>query len=77
VTVGVCVVRYKLSYYRFGEAYSKKGEAAGYDRARKSEVGNAHFDLETVEEVFTSENWLFRVYKVKGAANRGATSWIE
>ena len=29
-------------------------------------MGESDIELDTMEEVFTSENWIVRVYKVKG-----------
>ena len=64
---------YKLSYFRFGTEYTAPGQPTGYDRARSSEIGNKDYDLDTVDEVFTSERWLVRIYKVKNLDNRGST----
>lgn len=36
------------------------------------EIGNKDFELETLEEAYTSEHWLVRIYKVKDLWNRGA-----
>ncbi len=48
------------------------GKPPGYDRVRSTEIGHKDFELETVEEVFTSEHWIVRIYKVKGMPNRAA-----
>lgn len=58
---------YKLSYYRFGEVGD---ESTGFDRVRETEIGWKDFKLKYFEEVFTSENWIVRIYKVKPEANR-------
>ncbi len=34
------------------------------------EIGNKVFDLEHVEEAYTTEHWIVRIYKVKKLANR-------
>ncbi|CAM9549414.1 unnamed protein product, partial [Sphacelaria rigidula] len=39
----------------------------GFDRARNREVGNKDITLETLEEAFTSEHWIVRIYKVRRA----------
>jgi len=62
---------YKLCYYRFGEVYTDAGKPPGYDRVRNVEIGNKDFDLKYIEEVYTSQHWLVRIYKVKEPENRG------
>jgi dolichyl-diphosphooligosaccharide--protein glycosyltransferase len=37
----------------------------GWDRVRRAEIGNKDFELLTMEEVYTSQHWLVRIYKVK------------
>ncbi|XP_052252612.1 dolichyl-diphosphooligosaccharide--protein glycosyltransferase subunit STT3B-like [Dreissena polymorpha] len=61
---------YKLSYYRFGELQLDFRSPAGYDRTRGVEIGNKNFDLTHLEEAYTSEHWLVRIYKVKDLENR-------
>ncbi len=34
------------------------------------EIGNKQFDLQHVEEAFTTEHWIVRIYKVKKLSNR-------
>ena len=34
------------------------------------EIGNKNFDLQHVEEAYTTEHWIVRIYKVKKLANR-------
>lgn len=62
---------YKMCYYRFGQIYSESGKPTGYDRVRGSEIGNKDFELEVLEEAYTTEHWLVRIYKVKDLPNRG------
>ncbi|KAL6051718.1 oligosaccharyl transferase stt3 subunit [Balamuthia mandrillaris] len=62
---------YKLSYYRFGEVMTEPGKPTGWDRVRGVEIGNKHFELEHLEEAFTSQHWLVRIYKVLPPMNRG------
>ncbi|XP_033732994.1 dolichyl-diphosphooligosaccharide--protein glycosyltransferase subunit STT3B-like [Pecten maximus] len=61
---------YKLSYYRFGELQLDFRSPAGYDRTRGVEIGNKNFDLTHMEEAYTTEHWLVRIYKVKDLENR-------
>jgi len=34
-------------------------------------IGNKDFDLDYMEEVYTSQHWLVRIYRVKDPENRG------
>lgn len=43
---------------------------SGFDRTRNVEIGNKNIKLTHLEEAYTSENWLVRIYKVKKPANR-------
>lgn len=61
---------YKLSYYRFSEFVAGHGRPAGFDRVRNVEVGVKNIQLEHLDEAFTSENWIVRIYKVRKPANR-------
>lgn len=54
---------YKLSYYRFGELRLDYRSAAGYDRTRQAVIGNKNFGLTYLEEAYTTEHWLVRVYR--------------
>ncbi|KAL7024406.1 hypothetical protein ACKWTF_013022 [Chironomus riparius] len=56
---------YKLSYYRFGELKLDYRGPAGFDRTRNAVIGNKDFDLTYLEEAYTSEHWLVRIYRVK------------
>lgn len=62
-------VAYKLCYYRFGHMQTEWNKPAGYDRARNREVGRKDIELSTMEEAFTSEHWIVRIYKVKHRPN--------
>lgn len=62
---------YKLSFYRFGQVYTEASKPPGYDRVRAVEIGNKNFKLTVVEEAYTTEHWLVRIYKVKDLKNRG------
>ena len=62
---------YKMCYYRFGSVYTESGKPSGWDRVRSAEIGNKDFELDTLEEAYTTEHWLVRIYKVKDQPNRG------
>ncbi|XP_076648362.1 catalytic subunit 3A of the oligosaccharyltransferase complex [Halictus rubicundus] len=62
---------YKMCYYRFGQIYTEGGKPSGYDRVRNMEIGNKDFELDMLEEAYTTEHWLVRIYKVKDLRNRG------
>jgi len=62
---------YKMCYYRFGQVYTDQGKPPGYDRVRNVEIGNKDFQLQYMEEVYTSQHWIVRIYKVKDPENRG------
>lgn len=47
------------------------GRPPGYDRVRGAEIGNKDFNLDVLEEAYTTEHWLVRIYKVKPLPNRG------
>lgn len=56
---------YKMSYYRFGELFN--GRPAS-DRVRNQALSPQYasdINLDILEEVFTSENWMVRIYKLK------------
>ncbi|CAH8588395.1 unnamed protein product [Schistosoma intercalatum] len=55
---------YKLSYYRFGEVRLDMRTPLGFDRTRGSEIGRKTFELDYLEEAFTSKHWLVRIYRV-------------
>ena len=63
---------YKMCYYRFGEVMTENGKPSGYDRVRNQEIGNKNFELDVLEEAYTSEHWIVRIYKVKDLDNRGS-----
>lgn len=56
---------YKLSYYRFGELKLDFRTPAGFDRTRNAVIGNKDFKLTYLEEAYTTEHWLVRIYRVK------------
>lgn len=54
---------YKMCYHRFGEFQTDFRMPSGYDRTRGVEIGNKNFGLYRVEEAFTTEHWLVRIYR--------------
>jgi len=59
---------YKMSYYNFEKLFPA-GQAQ--DRVRGSKLPAVGPELSVVEEAFTSENWIIRIYKVKDLDNLG------
>lgn len=59
---------YKMSYYNY-HALFPAGQAQ--DRVRGSRLPAEGPQLSTLEEAFTSENWIIRIYKVKDLDNVG------
>lgn len=57
-----------MSYYNFNTMF-QSGQAM--DRVRGSKLPVEGPQLSTVEEAFTSENWIIRIYKVKDLDNFG------
>lgn len=53
---------YKMSYYDFNRIF---GGQRAQDRVRGQVLPQTGPTLDTVEEAFTSENWIVRIYKVK------------
>jgi len=41
------------------------GGYTGFDRTRNSVIGNKNIELTYLEEAYTSEHWLVRIYRVK------------
>ena len=39
------------------------GSPSGYDRTRNVEIGNKNIKLTHLEEAYTSEHWLVRIYR--------------
>ncbi|PAV89310.1 hypothetical protein WR25_05725 [Diploscapter pachys] len=63
---------YKMSYYRFGETRFGYNQQGGFDRTRGYVIGKKDITLEYIEEAYTTENWLVRIYKLKDLPNRPA-----
>lgn len=43
---------------------------SGYDRTRGVEIGNKDISFEHLEEAYTTQNWLVRIYKVLDVSNK-------
>lgn len=61
---------YKMCYYRFGEVQLDFRTPSGYDRTRGVEIGNKDISFEHLEEAYTTQNWLVRIYKVLDVSNK-------
>lgn len=59
---------YKMSYYNYNSLFPA-GQAV--DRVRGARLPAEGPQLTTLEEAFTSENWIIRIYKVKDLDNFG------
>lgn len=60
---------YKMSYYRYAELFGGRDAA---DRARNENIpASLAPELSTLDEAFTSQNWMVRIYKVKDLDNVG------
>ncbi len=57
-----------MSYYNFNSLF---GAGQAVDRVRGSKMPAEGPQLTTIEEAFTSENWIIRIYKVKDLDNVG------
>ena len=49
--------------FRFGELKMDYRSPAGYDRTRNAVIGHKDFDLTYLDEAYTSEHWLVRIYR--------------
>ncbi|MEW5300470.1 MAG: hypothetical protein WDW36_003400 [Sanguina aurantia] len=56
---------YKLSYLDFAEASERSIGTRGMDRVRNTVIGKLSVKLRYFEEVFTSEHWMMRIYRVR------------
>lgn len=68
---------YKMMYYRFGEVLVYNGYPTGWDRVRNAEIGHKDITFTKFREVYTSKNWLVRVYEVLEQENREPTYTFE
>jgi len=61
-------IMYKMSYYRFKDLYPNN---QAYDRVRGTPVYSKPIQLSIMDEVYSSENLLVRIYKIKKPDNIG------
>lgn len=60
---------YKMSYYRFAELFNGRDAV---DRVRNQNIPASQApELNVIEEAYTSQNWIVRIYKVKDLDNIG------
>ena len=55
---------------RFADTAAKAFGKRGYDRVRNCEIGDMDIKLRYFEEVYTSEHWLVRIYRLVEPATR-------
>ncbi|KAJ7876262.1 oligosaccharyl transferase STT3 subunit [Mycena leptocephala] len=53
---------YKMSYYRFAELF---GGGQATDRVRNQQVPKVGPTLDVLDEAYTTENWIVRIYEVR------------
>ncbi len=61
---------YRLCYYRTHEQQIHPQAPKGYDMVRGVQAHSDPIELEYFEEVFTTERWMLRIYKLKDDPNR-------
>jgi len=70
-------IMYRMSYYRFGELRMGFNQPGGLDRTRGYQIGVKDFQLTHLEEAYTTENWLVRVYRVVDNNNRPSIKYAD
>ena len=55
------------------QVMTEHNKPTGYDRVRQYEIGKKDYELAHLDEAFTSEHWIVRIFKVKKPANRAAS----
>uniref|UniRef100_A0A914DS88 Dolichyl-diphosphooligosaccharide--protein glycotransferase n=1 Tax=Acrobeloides nanus TaxID=290746 RepID=A0A914DS88_9BILA len=68
-------IMYKMSYFRFGDLRMGYNQPGGFDRTRGYVIGRKDVTLEYLEEAYTTENWLVRIYKVAHDVNRPSVKY--
>jgi len=58
---------YKMSYHNYNELFGGQGQ----DRVRGARLPSGEIKLSTLDEAYTTENWIVRIYKVKDLDNLG------
>ncbi|KAH7815452.1 putative dolichyl-diphosphooligosaccharide--protein glycosyltransferase subunit STT3B [Monocercomonoides exilis] len=59
-----CIL-YKMCYYNFGQITTRADKPAGFDLARNQVIGNKDISFEHLEEAYTTQRWIVRIFKVK------------
>ncbi|KAK8808583.1 hypothetical protein WA158_008484 [Blastocystis sp. Blastoise] len=59
---------YKLSYYNYNHEFTTQKEIQGYDIVRRQSMKN-YIKLTHFKEVFTSSNWIVRIYELQDDNN--------
>ena len=67
---------YRMCYYNFDRVAVQGGRPMGFDRVRNVEVGVKNIVLNRIDEAFTSENWIVRIYKVRRPPNRASGTYL-
>ncbi|CAG8630119.1 12402_t:CDS:2, partial [Ambispora leptoticha] len=62
-------IMYKMSYYNYNELFGGQG----VDRVRGVKLSPGKIKMHTLEEAYTTENWIVRIFKVKDPDNIGRT----
>uniref|UniRef100_H3CBD2 Uncharacterized protein n=1 Tax=Tetraodon nigroviridis TaxID=99883 RepID=H3CBD2_TETNG len=62
---------YKMCYYRFGQVYTEAKTRETIQTFSSLKLFSSNFELDVLEEAYTTEHWLVRIYKVKDLDNRG------
>ncbi|EFJ43283.1 hypothetical protein VOLCADRAFT_66117 [Volvox carteri f. nagariensis] len=68
---------YKLSYYNFADESQLSTGQRGVDRVRGYPIGRLNVKLNYFEEVFTSQHWMMRIYRVRDRPLRDPTSRVS
>lgn len=55
---------------RYADASQKAFGKRGYDRVRNAQIGQMDIKLRYFEEVYTTEHWMVRIYKLKDPVAR-------
>jgi dolichyl-diphosphooligosaccharide---protein glycosyltransferase len=55
---------------RYADASEKAFGRRGFDRVRNTVIGDMDVNLRYFEEVYTTEHWLVRIYKMNSPASR-------
>ncbi|KAK2950221.1 putative Dolichyl-diphosphooligosaccharide--protein glycosyltransferase subunit STT3 [Blattamonas nauphoetae] len=56
---------YSMCYYDFGKIQTMSQRPAGFDVLRGVEIGRKDISFKHLEEAYTSDRWIIRIYKVK------------